>query len=322
MQGKLRTEFEADLSSFDPDTSDGFHAKSDYAYRLKAGGFIDMYYYDVMYEYVGKEYTSIGNQGLENDRRGITASGGGMIGQSHSVAAAFTWKEKNVEGDPLIEKSTCYLGSLNYSFLKFPSLPMGLGYTKTVQDAGNRPPNITPKENESDTVNGWINYSWEKLRLGLMSTYSELNDRTSAAADTTAINYTVTSSYSETWFSVSPSFILNQTKVHATGVWTDVYSVNLDTRTRFLEDKGAFDVGGSYVITKASDDSADNRNLTVNCRLSYTLKELENLMKGYVKPAVAVTGTYTSFVDELPGAPHRDEYSIFLQLTTAIPVSI
>jgi len=321
LQGKLRTECEADTSRYDPDTSDEFGKKSDYAYRLRAGGAIDTYYYDVMYEYVGREYVSIGNLGLENDRAGVTASGGGVIG-AHSVAVMFTQKEKNVDDDPMLEKTRCYLGSVNYSYLGIRSLPMGISYTKTVQDQGYRPLNSPPKENESDTVNGWINYSKDKLRLGLMSNYTELNDRTSAKADITTINCTFTSSYGINGFSVSPSFIMNQTKLHATGVWTGVYSINLDTRARFLEDRGGFDLGGAYVITRASDDSVDNLSLTMNFRLSYALKELERLTRGYVKPAVAVTGTYTNLDDRRAGATDRDEYAIYLQLTASIPLSI
>jgi len=321
LEGKLRTDFELDYSRFDPDTTDAVSKRSDYAYRLRAGGYVDTYSYDLAYEYFGQDYTSIGNQALERDKRKVTATGGGVLGV-HSVNALFSWSENNVEDDPLSDTVRNYLGTLNYAFMKYPTLPMGLTYTKTVQDMGKHPPGTVLKELETDTVSGWINYTWERLNLGLMSSYSELNDRTAAATDNTAINCTVTSSYNAPGFSVSPSFMMNRTRVHLTNVWTDVYTVNLDARTSFLEDRAAFDAGGSYVITTTSDSTVDNRNLNVHARLSYALKEIERLLKGYVKPAVAITGSYATFNDRLPTDADKDEYSIFLELTTSIPFTI
>jgi hypothetical protein len=319
--GKLKTDFEVDYSRFDPDTTDDISKRSDYAYRLRAGGYVDTYSYDLAYEYFGQDYTSIGNLALERDKRKVTATGGGVFGV-HSVNALFSWSQNNVEDDPLSDTVRNYLGTLNYAFLKYPTLPMGFTYTKTVQDMGKHPPGTVLKELETDTVSGWINYTWNRLNLGLMSSYSELNDRTAAATDNTAINCTLTSSYNAPGFSVSPSFIMNRTRIHLTNVWTDVYTINLDTRTSFLDDRAAFDAGGSYVITTASDSSVDNLNLNVHARLSYALKEVENLLRGYVKPAVAITGTYVNFNDRLPTDADKDEYSIFLELTASFPFTI
>jgi hypothetical protein len=74
---KLVTEAELDFSRFDADTSDEFRAKRDKAYRLKAGGTIKDYTYEALYEYIGRDYEVIGNQGLLKDKEGYTLKGEG-----------------------------------------------------------------------------------------------------------------------------------------------------------------------------------------------------------------------------------------------------
>ena len=317
LENKVRTEFEFDLSKFDPDTSDEFKSKSDRAYRLKVGGNLGVYYYDAMYEYIGRDYAVVGNQGLPKDREGASIMNGLNLGV-HAINLTLSRYNDNVKGDELFPRILNYQGGLDYSFNGIPKLPMGINYQKSMQNSTREPSGTNPLDLHADTVSGRVNYTLDKIHLGFLASYSLLDDRTPASNDTTAINYTFTSSYNIPTITVSPSFSLNQSNIHVTDVRTDTYTINLDLRTRFFRERLTFDVGGTYNIIKADNGSTDSRNLNTNFRLAYNVKEF---FKGLMNPTIALRGAYMKITDKINRSSDRDEFTLFLVLATSVPFS-
>jgi hypothetical protein len=317
LENKFKTEFEADFSKFDPDTSDDFKSKSDHAYKVKLSGYFGKYNYEAMYEYIGRDYAVVGNQMIQKDKQGISLINGLNLGV-HAVNLSLSRYNDNVKGDDLFPRIVNYQGTLDYSFNGIPSLPIGINYQKSVQDSTREPQGATQLEIYTDTVSGRINYMKDRFNLGFQTSYSLMNDRTSSNNDTTTITYTLTPSYNMPNISISSAFSLNQSKIHITDVKTDTYTINLDLRTMFFKDKGSFDIGSTYVITKADNSSIDNRNLNANFRLAYNIQKL---LKGYFNPTVAIRGTYTNFRDKINRSSDRDEFILLLVLATSIPFS-
>jgi hypothetical protein len=170
----------------------------------------------------------------------------------------------------------------------------------------------------TDTISGNVNYTIDKINLGFQTSYSLMNDKTATNNDTESITYTLTPSYNMPNVSVSSAFSLNQSKIHMTDVKTDTYTINLDLRTKFLKERGSFDIGGTYNITKADNSSINTRNLNANFRLAYNIK---NLLKGYLNPSVALRGSYMKITDKVNRSSDRDEFTLFLVLATSIPFS-
>ncbi len=125
-------------------------------------------------------------------------------------------------------------------------------------------------------------------------------------------------SYNNRNISVSPSFSFNQSKNTITNIKTDTYTVNLDLRTKFLNEKVSFDTGGTYSIAKADDGSSNSRILNANFRLAYQIKEY---LKGFHKPQIAIRGTYMKINDKVNPTSNKDDLTLFLVLTTAVPFS-
>lgn len=317
LASKIKTEFEADFSKFDPDTSDEFKSKSDKAYKIKVGGNLGIYNYEALYEYLGRDYAVVGNQMIQKDKEGVSLVNGLNLG-IHTLNLTLSRYNDNVRGDDLFPRIVNYQGNLDYSFNKIQNLPIGISYQKSVQDSTREPSGSTKIDLHTDTVTGRVSYTMDKLNVGFQTAYSLMNDKTPSNNDTTAITYTLTPSYTLPNISVSPAFSLNQSKIHLTGVRTDTYTINLDVRTKFFKDKGSFDVGSTYAITKADNSSINNRNLNANFRLAYNIKKL---LKGYFNPTVALRGTYTNFRDKINRSSDRDEFTLFLVLATAIPFS-
>jgi hypothetical protein len=316
-ENKLRTEFETDFSRYDPDNSDEFGSKSDKAYKLKVDGYLGIYNYEAMYEYIGRDYEVVGNQMIQKDKQGVSLRGGVNLGM-HNVNLMFSRYNDNVKGDDLFPRIVNYQGNLDYSFNGVPSFPMGINYQKSIQDSTREPSGSFELKLYTDTVSGRINYMMDKINLGFMTSYSQMDDRTSTNNDTSNINYTLTSSYNIPNISVSPAFSLNQSKVHLTDVRTDTYTINLDLRTKFFRDRISFDIGGTYNIVKASDASVDNRNLNANFRLAYNIRDF---LKGYMNPTIALRGTYLKTTDEIYSRSNKDEFILFLVLATSVPFS-
>ncbi len=317
LENKVKTEFETDFSNFDPDTSDEFKSKSDHAYKLKVGGNLGVYTYDAMYEYIGRDYAVVGNQGLPKDREGASIMNGLNLGV-HTINLTLSRYNDNVKGDELFPRILNYQGGLDYSFNGIPNLPMGVNYQKSMQNSTREPSGTNPLDLHADTVSGRVNYTLDKINLGVLASYSLLDDRTPANNDTTAINYTFTSSYNIPNITVSPSFSLNQSKIHITDVRTDTYTLNLDLRTRFFRERVTFDVGGTYNIIKADNGSTDSRNLNTNFRLAYNIKEF---FKGLMNPTIALRGAYMKITDKINRSSDRDEFTLFLVLATSVPFS-
>jgi hypothetical protein len=316
-ENKMKTEFEAGFSDFDPDTSDEFKSKSDKAYKFKVGGFLGKYNYEAMYEYIGRDYAVVGNQMIQKDKEGVSLVNGLNFGV-HAFNLTLSRYNDNVRGDDLFPRIVNYQGNLDYSFNGIPNLPIGVNYQKSVQDSTKEPSGSIPIEMHTDTVSGRINYTKDRFNLGAQTSYSLMNDKTASNNDTRTVTYTLTPSYNIPTASVSSAFSLNQSKIHLTGVRTDTYTINLDVRTKFFRDRGSFDVGSTYNIIKANDDSIDNRTLNANFRLAYNIK---NLLKGYMNPTIALRGTYMKFTDKINRSADRDEFTMFLVLAATIPFS-
>jgi hypothetical protein len=169
-----------------------------------------------------------------------------------------------------------------------------------------------------DSIMGGVNYFKDALNLGFQASYSLMNDRTESNYDTTTITYTLTSSYMFPNVSISPSFSLNQSKIHVTSVQTDTYTINLDVRSNFLDEKIFCDLGGTYSLTKADDDSLDSQNLNMNFRLAYDFKKF---FKGYLHPNLAMRGSYMKYTDNNNPDYGQEDFTLMLVLTTTMPFS-
>jgi hypothetical protein len=315
LDGKMMTELETDFSKFDPDTSDEFENKSDKALRAKVGGDLRYYSYEAMYEYIGRDYSVIGNQCLQKDKQGVSLTNRLSYGV-HGIYLYLSRYNDNVRGDDLFSRILQYQGILDYSFNGIPHLPVGINYQKSVQDSSREPSGVNPINLHTDTVTGRVNFTKDRINLGAQASYSLMNDRTETNYDTTVTTFMFTSSYFTQTNSITPAFSFNRSKTHITDIITDTYTITLDIRTLFLRERASFDIGGTYNIIKANDNSVDSHTLDAHFRLAYSMKDF---FKGYLNPIIAIRSTYLKITDEIYPSSNRDEFVLFLVLETTIP---
>lgn len=312
---KLKAELEVDFSKYDPDTSDEFEEKSDRAYRFTIGGFLDNYNYEFTYEYLGRDYAVVG-QMLEKDKEGFTFTGGANWGV-HNLNIMFLRYNDNVRDDELLPRIINSQGSINYSFTKFSEVPINLSVQKSIQESTDEPSGTPPLDLHTDTVSGQISFIKDNLNIGFQTSYSYMNDKTDTNQDQTNIIYSLTTSYYLPTFSISPSFSLNQLKDHLTDVRTDTYTITIDMKKTFLNDKVSFDLSGTYNIVKADDGSVDNRSLNVNLNMAY---KLPTYFQGYLTPVIYLRGNYSKTMDDVYSTSD-ETYQIYLVFSTTLPFS-
>jgi hypothetical protein len=313
-QNKMKTELEADFSRFDPDTVDEFGSKSDSAYRAKLSGQLNQYSYEAMVEYIGQDYQVVSNQTLPKDKQGVSLTNGLTL-ETQNIQLLLSGYQDNVRGDDLFPRITDYSGTLDYSFNKFPNIPLGLTYQKSIQDSSREPPGTAPIQLHTDTVTGRVGYNLERWMFNLQTSYSLMDDRTDDNNDSTAMIFTFSPSYNSPELSVIPSLSYNQSKSHLTDVRTDTYIATLDFRSKWLQERISFDLGSTYNVIRANDDSLDSQTLNSNIRLAYNIK---NFLKDYLTPSVALRATYNKITDKVNPSLDREEFSLFLVLATAV----
>jgi hypothetical protein len=314
--GKLVSEFEYDRSDFDADITDSLGAEKDKAYRIVFEGSADRYTYGASYKYFGPQYRVAGNQGLERDRKGLALNGGAGF-DKHALALTYSRYQDNVEKDVTLSRFSTQTGGIDYSFYGIENLPVNLAYQKEIIDSSEEPPGTDPTDRDIDTFSGAISYAVDVWSLGLQGSYADDDDKTVFNADTTSTTLTFVPQYFSENLMVAPNFSFYRIKDQPTGVSTDSFTTTADIQGRVRDQKLTYGIGGTLDITKASDDSLDQRSVNIYYTLNYLIGK--NIW-GYLNPALGLRGEYNVVYDRLLNEKTRD-YLLMLTITASVPFS-
>ncbi len=314
LQDKLKIEAEAAFSNYNPDTSIyGVGSKKDAAYRIKAEGIEGIYNYSASYEYLGRDFGTVGNQGAERDKQRIIYTNG-LKFDTQSIILTLLRANDNVRGDYLFGQNINYNGNLAYSYTGIQNMPVSFNYIKDQQRSHNDP-NIRINK-DTDTLSGSISYNMGKWTFGFMPAFSYMNDRALSNGDTQTVTYTFTPAYNGESFTASSNLAFNRTFTKIPHVWTDTYTIGLNLKKDFLDKKLVFDSANTYTSGKTDDGSSNSRTLMLTGTLSYNLKEY---FKNALEPTVGLKGSYMKIVDKVNSVNDKEEIRCFLVLTIAAP---
>jgi len=313
--GKFRTDMEADFSEFNADTSspDGSFRK-DHAFRVGGTGAAGIYEYGALFEYVGRDYEVIGNQGLAKDRVGGMVQGSINL-ETQSIGVNVFRYNDNVKDDPLFAVNTNWQAGLTYSLNRWPSLPISLTYQYERQESTKEPAGSIPLDLQTNSVTGQVTYGAGAVNTTLSGGYTKTDDRSEENADSWAWNVRLAPSWNIAVLSVTPSFAYNKAK--ALNVRTDTLTIGLDGNARFFENRVTADIGSTYTIVKTTDQTQDNRDITGNFRIGYNLPPL---LSGRFRLTTALTGNYHRIKDQITPSADLDEWTLFLTFTAHMPI--
>ncbi|RJQ50209.1 MAG: hypothetical protein C4538_00495 [Nitrospiraceae bacterium] len=317
-ENRFRTEIEVDSSRFDFDVQDSVNEESDVAYRAKADGLLGRYNYEAKYEFYGRDYAVIGNQGAMKDSQ-LFSFMNGLVLEGHSMTLSLARTNDNVEEDWTLPRIVKKDGMLTYSFMKIPQLPVTLVYQKSLQESSHEPDGTNEIDIMTDTATGSVSYVAGGFSTSFTAVYSLQNDRTSTNADTRTTTYVLAPAYATPVFSIMPMASWNRTKDTASDVRTDTYTGGLNLYSRFFNDRIAFDAGGTYTIVRNDSDTLKTNDFNGTLRVGYNMK---HCLKWLTDPMVALRGQYVRHVDKVDHSADGDEFLLFLVLSTTIPISL
>lgn len=315
-QNKLKSEMEVDFSRFDPNAADLSKAKEDKAWRVKLGGLYDKFTYEALCEYIGRDYEVIGSW-IQKDKQGVTLRGGAAY-PTQSVNLTFSRYNDNVTGDALYPRLVTYQGLVDYNYTGWPTLPINLNFSKTLQDPYDIPAGLTAPQSDTNTVGGRISYMSLPWNIGFQTSYSRQDDKSPLNNDSTIRILTLMPMLTYPTFGLSFSLSLNQTEYELANYRNDNFLFNLQLTGKLFNNRFSYELGNTYTIMKATNNSYDSRMLTGNFRLGYALGRFFN---GAFNPTVGLRGQYNHLVDNVNSSMARDDFALFLFVSTSMPFS-
>ncbi len=313
LEGKLNLEAEYDLSDFDANNTDEFSSKTDKAWTLRANGYAGSYNYQAVYEYVGPEYEVIGNPGLQRDREGFTVMGG-VQKEVHALNLTASRYEDNVDEDDSLPQVMTTMVSADYSFNRFPSLPMGLNYQKSIMDSSMVPTGGVPYETETIVYGARINYMKGSWNFGLNANVSTQDDKAETNYDTSAQNYSFSPTYYSEVFSFAPNFSFNRSTDETSDVDTDTLTATIDLRGNLYQSRVSYELAGTFNRMETSDETMEMDMFGANSQVTYHFLQE---WAGFLNPSMGVRGLYNRTNDKVSNQDD-DEFSLLLVLSTSM----
>jgi hypothetical protein len=313
-QGRLRTELETDASDFDPDTSDEFGRRGDHAYLAKLSGLSGRYSYDAEWQRLGTDYGVVGNLGLLRDREQLQARVGATFGV-HMLSASAQAGHDNLDENPLLARYAQRQLGLDWSYMRFPSLPLSLSYARGSQSSSREPADDFRMDLGTDTVTASANWMRGRFSLLNQAAYTRLDDRI-YGNDSDSRSVTVAPGWTATRVAASGSL----SYLRATGAGlpsTDTWTATLDVRTRLLLERLFFDLGGSLSSQDADDGSVDSRGVLANARLAYRLPRVLRLPQ----VTLALRGQWQRFDDARNPDFDKDDFTLSVVAALGLPLS-
>jgi hypothetical protein len=134
LSDSLNLQAELAASRYDANPEDGENMTPGRAYRLRGSFRKGAFDIQAGYRSVGKDFNTVGQPFLQNDRRGYDASAGLAIGPVR-VNGAFRTEKTNIEGDPDLAVASLNQGRADVSLQVGGSSSIRIGYLNEKQDA-------------------------------------------------------------------------------------------------------------------------------------------------------------------------------------------
>lgn len=315
-QGKLTTEFEYDVSDFDPDISDDFSGKDDRAYRVDVNSAGDIYSCGVSYKYFGSDYDLPGNLAPQKNYHGVNAFGDLNYG-SHSFGVALARYYDNVDSDSSYARITSTSGELNYFYSGFSAVPISLSYQRSQDKSGDEPAGTQETDLATDTVTANIGFVGQGiLSLSFTGQYSQQKDRSDQDQDTRTTSFTISPTIALNFMTINVSSGLIHYEDLFLDTTDDNYLVTVDIQGALYRDLISYELGGTYDKTLTDDDyRGDGRRLSGYARLACHLPWFAEI----AHPSLGLEIQYDSAKEQ--SSSTTEETRVLCTFSTLVPFS-
>jgi len=307
---KLNISSEIDFSHYDDNIFDNYGYQNDKAYNIKLNGNLSEHYqYGLKYEYIGTNYYSIGNEGLENDKKGfiVTAAANYNYHSINIIASRYRDNLKNHGDVPIVYTTS---GEIDYSLSRFEHFPINLSVRRDIAKSKNEPSADSKQNLVTDTYHGDISYSKESLNTTFGIDYSFANDKTKTNSDKKTATYTFAPSYNTDNFNISSNLSFNRAVDIKSDIATRTWTAGLSIEGSFFENSMNYNCASTYTKTKNNNGTQNSRSLGVTFQLAYTWSVPEKFVI-LKNPSIGIQGGYNHNKDKVQGE-NRDDFNMVL----------
>lgn len=224
------------------------------------------------WEYAGPYYQVIGNSGAPKDREGFSLSLNYGF-NVHSFTFNFSRYNDNVKHYEIYPRTYNTVFGVNYNFSGIEKVSLSLGFQRDTTRTTDEPEFTPHVHTDTDTYSANLSYTCtEKISFGMQGSYSIQDDRVERNGSETG-TITFSPSYSSEHFNFTPSISFNRTKYENTDEHTDTATLTLDTNGDLFDGRIIYELASSYVMTKASDNTIDEKSLDTHIRVGYVFQK-------------------------------------------------
>jgi hypothetical protein len=341
--GKVRLHTEIAFSEYDTNTTDEFRDQSDKAYRGRLEGGQDLFLvagaplsaqWAAEYSYVGFQFRSPGNPGVQPDREGYNLKLD-TVWKFATLAVGYSFFNDNTDRVVLFPRVRTY--TWNAALTLAPSgLPMvGFTYQFADQRSFYEPENFGPKrvDNFQNTYGVQTSYGTDKWNVSLGGTYTRFDDVTLTRQAGNKDTWSTQASLSLRPFpslNLSPSVSYNQIDDHNRTIIAPDNSMRrgmVHTRTttgtltvgwELIQKVLNWDTQISGASSESSEDTQDNQTWSGMSRLSWNVGRL---ITDWGKQTVSLRVNWNRTLDHVVPRD-TNEIGVFLILDLLSPYNL
>jgi len=305
------------VSSFDPDSGEGFHDINRRSSSLGAYGSLGGLGYGVKYFSVGSEFERLKKEGktgardAKKDREGTEAWVHGKFGKV-GIKSFVTRYHDNLDEDPSRPRYTDqkFGGTVTYTILSWPYLGYSATYARGIRMGSNGLEGSASYRGSLETVANALDYSGEKWSASVAAEYSKSGDLSGPVE--IAAFYLGGSYYPSDSLSLTPNLSWMEEVYPESAVNTLTRSADLSLAYNPPNSKLKFTAYGGYSASENSDWGFDNRYFYGYAGLDWSAPN--SAPKGTVSLQVG----FDRYVDQIYADASTGNVSIWLNFRASL----
>jgi hypothetical protein len=269
LQNRMLINAEIAHSNYDENLADELGKTPDNALKIGGSYAHGKLFIGVNYNYIGKDFNSIGYQYFTNNRKGLQTNISLNLGKV-TISGGYNNAKDNVENIPSEYTTQSQDGNLNVMWNISDKYSLNVGYRRNNQDTSlDEGENIFNQDSLSDEFSSSFSmYFSETLNLNLSATFSDLDSQNFPQNSSSNL----TMNLGGTWrfkqiLIVSPNFGYNEAKNKFSDEKTQSFNTFLTSEIYVWPQVISFTLTGSYMNNKIPGGDSENLALSGNINI-------------------------------------------------------
>lgn len=292
-------------SSYDRDLTDELPRQKDKAYNLSGQFRYKVFNLSSGYNYIGKNFNSIGYPFMTNDRKNLFVSANLSLGKV-DIAGSLSSQSDNVKEEPNVPTTKNLNGNANLGLKLSQRVTINLGYRRDNQSTYQNNMEIAGQDSLTSELSGNLTWSAsDSTSFNLSLTNSRLSSQSSPESDSSAFNLNLGALIrAGSRLSLGPTAGYSLSKNIHSGETSKIFNIGANGDLTIWPRYLSLNLSGYYNYTQMALGNSHLFNVasSLNFSLADLLKKLNIIL--------SLRGNYSHQKDP---STSKDNYALFLQ---------